>query len=104
MKPISQKILRDAAWQCVYTYSGKTLSFVIFACDALPGITIAHERAKGYAKAKTIYTVNRKRTESPSQAVRIYNAQAREQANLGRPAAGSVESLGSARGTTGVRQ
>ena len=78
MKQISQKTLRDATWQCVYTYSGKTLSFVIFACDALPGITIAHERTKGYAKAKTVYTVNKKRTESPSQAVKLWNEQARK--------------------------
>lgn len=100
MKPITQKTLRGADWQRVYAYDGATLSFVIFICDALPGMTIAKEKRRG--KTYTVYTVFGKRTDSLIQATRLWNVKAHEHVKSGRQAAGSPQSLRPTRRETGV--
>lgn len=80
VKPITIKVLRDAAWKHVYRYNGVTLAFTTYASDALPGVTVTHEvTLKPKRRKRTVYTINGQRTDSPTQAVRIYNEQARKE-------------------------
>lgn len=101
---ISAKIMRDAEWKCVYSYVGSTTSFKTYASDAIPGLTITYDKV-GSKRTKTTYTISGPnywfRTESPSQAVRLYNAQI-EKARDGRPATGSPEPAGPASGELGL--
>lgn len=72
MKPITRRLMNAGDWRQVYQYDGSSLSFTIYACDQFPGMTIAYER-RGAGKVKTFYTVFGKRTDSPTQAVRLWN-------------------------------
>lgn len=101
MKPISTKTLRDVTWRQVYKYDGRGMRFVTFAADDVPGLTITHERAlvneRPVGKVKTTYSVRypdgARRTDSPIQAVRLYNEQARAQATGDQSKPGSVGAL-----------
>lgn len=88
--PISNKTLRDAEWKSVYRYIGATTGFETYACDALPGITITHNKV-GSKRTTTIYRVHGKTTDSPIQAVRLYNEEEKRRAG-GYQAAGSPKS------------
>lgn len=94
IKPITIKVLRDAAWKHVYRYNGVTLAFTTYASDALPGVTVTHEvTLKPKRRKRTVYTINGQRTDSPTQAVRIYNEQARKSTIAEIPTPGSVGKL-----------
>lgn len=72
MTKISQRIIQEATWKCVYTYVGKTSSFRTFACDSIPGLTITHDRV-GSKPTKKTYSVNGRKTDSVITAIRWYN-------------------------------
>ena len=91
MMKINNKTLRDANWRQVYRYTGDKVSFITYACDTIPGLTITKD-LRGAKVVKTSYTVGGKISDSPAQAVRDYNAH--QKAQSGRPQApGSVEAL-----------
>ena len=73
MEQITARVLRNAEWKAVYEYKGSSMSFVTYACDALPGLTITHE-TRGRRKTRTYYSARGRKTDSPTQAVRLYNA------------------------------
>lgn len=103
---ISQRMIQAADWKCVYTYVGATTSFKTFACAAIPGLTITHDKV-GSRPTKKTYSVNGRKTDSVITAIRWYNAEAsgQEQGELGkRPVAGSPESIKATRGGTSIRQ
>lgn len=72
MTQITARALRQADWKKVYQYTGATTSFSTYACDALPGLTVTHEK-RGSKRTRTYYTVRGRQTDSPTQAVRLYN-------------------------------
>lgn len=90
---ISTKTLRDADWKQVYQYNGLSMTFATYACVAIPDLTITHHRSSRGRTVKTTYRVFGKTTDSPTQAVRIYNAEQKVRATGGREAAGSVEQI-----------
>jgi len=78
MPNINNKTLRDATWKQVYRYTGAKVSFITYACEEIPGLTITKDML-GAKVVKTTYTVAGKATDSPTQAVRDYNAHQRAQ-------------------------
>lgn len=82
MRSITAKMLRDAEWLPVYTYvgSGKSASFRVFGCH-IPNITIVHDyltKCNNSRKVKISYRVFGRTTDSPIQAVRLYNEEVRK--------------------------
>lgn len=74
MPSISVKRLNDAAWREIfgYRYNDKGAGFKTFGCD-IPNITITHDRKIGASRTIIYYTVGKRRTDSPSQAVKWWN-------------------------------
>lgn len=70
---ITVRQLRGANFIQVYSYDGTSTSFVTFACDAIPGLTLTHEKRKGSKKIVITYQCHGRKTDSPSQAVKFYN-------------------------------
>lgn len=105
---VTAKKMRDVEWKCVYSYIGVNTSFKTYASDAIPGLTITYDKV-GSKRSKTTYTISgvtshpdlaakskwSAKTESPSQAVKIYNAQIEKAAGR-RPSAGDPEQAGPA--------
>jgi len=91
MDQITGRLLRQQKWSKNYEYKGVSLSFETFSC-AIPGISLTHERKTPTSKVKVVYSAFGRRTESPSQLVRIYNEEVRRQSGF-RDATGSAESL-----------
>lgn len=102
---ITAKKMRDVEWKCVYSYVGVNTSFKTYASEAIPGLTITHEKV-GPKRSRTIYTIivdvmsgkaciATAKTESPSQAVKIYNAQIEKAAGR-RPITNGIEQAGPA--------
>lgn len=67
--------LSKADWHLVYQYdyNDHGAGFKTFAAKDIPGITITHDRKIGAKTTLIYYTVDKKRTDSPSQAVKWYN-------------------------------
>ena len=89
MMKINNKTLRDANWRQVYRYTGDKVSFITYACDTIPGLTITKD-LRGAKVVKTSYTVGGKISDSPTQAVRDYNAEEKRKRG-GSQAPGSAE-------------
>ncbi len=94
MKPISLKTLRDATWQQVYNYVGHLTSFVTYACDEVPGLTVTHEKRRRRSKVVTTYSYKGKRVDSPIAAVRLWNNEAKTFKSGGRHVADGAEPAG----------
>lgn len=75
--------LQKADWKLIfaYQYNDRGAGFKTFACDALPGITVTHDKKIGASKTLIYYTVNKQRTDSPWQACKIYNEKERQSAS-----------------------
>lgn len=106
MDQITQRKIRDAEWAQVYAYDGKGTRFKTYACDAIPNLTITHEKI-GKRRSRSVYTVIRTgevnlRTDSILHAIRSYNAEAKKRAGVSRPAAGSPEQARQPRRDTGI--
>lgn len=74
---LTLKRMQSSEWKVVYTYVGSSKSFQVLACDAILGLTIVHDRVRG-VKIRSTYRINGKSTDSPIQAVRLYNEEARK--------------------------
>lgn len=98
--PITTHKLRNSDWKPVYQYTGGSVSFVTYACDDIPGLTITKD-LKGAKVVKTSYTVGGKISDSPTQAVRDWNAHERAKSG-GQETAGSVETLAQRRRVEGL--
>lgn len=72
--------LQKVNWKLVYDYryNDRGAGFKIFACDAVPGITVTHDKKIGASKTLIYYTVNKQRTDSPWQACKWYNSKSRQ--------------------------
>ncbi len=68
--------LQKADWKLIfqYAYNDRGAGFKTFAADALPGITVTHDKKIGASKTLIYYTVGGKRTDSPWQACKWHNA------------------------------
>lgn len=76
-KPLSMSAFRALQWKEVYHYEGQNVSFKVFGCD-LEGLVIVHDAKP---RKKVTYRACGKSTDSPSQAVKIYNQGIRQRAN-----------------------
>lgn len=85
MMPLSVLKLAKADWRLVYQYdyNDRGAGFKTFADDKLPGITITHDRKVGSQRTIIYYTVHKKRTDSPSQACKIYNEMEKRRVSTG---------------------
>lgn len=77
--------LQKADWRQVYSYDYNDwgAGFKTFASEALPGITVTHDRKVGAAKTLIYYTLHGRRTDSPSQACKIWNEKERKNGSAG---------------------
>lgn len=92
MSSISVKHLNDATWREIFDhrYNDKGAGFKTFGCD-IPNITITHDRKIGASRTIIYYTVGKRRTDSPSQAVRYWNEQEKARRPGSRQGNGSPE-------------
>lgn len=112
MNQITARALRSVEWKQVYSYAsapgafGKpTYSFVTYACDALPGLTVTKEERSGRRhRVTTTYKFMGRKTDSPTQIVRYWNEHAKKVKGVdgGRSPAGSPKSIGPTRRDAGL--
>lgn len=69
---MNMKEFRALTWTRVYEYGDDKKGFKVFGCS-LPDFTIAHDYQKG-KRTKISFRVARRTTESPSVAVKWWNA------------------------------
>lgn len=80
--PITVRKLQDANWvECYhYDYTQSGCFFKIFSSD-IPHVTVTHDRKIGSKRTMIYYTVHKRRTDSPSEAVKIWNRHEKENAS-----------------------
>lgn len=81
------KQFRTFKWDLVFSYGDTNKGFKVYGCG-VKDITITHDYKKGKV-AKITYRVAKRTTESPTQAVKFYNAVQRGRTQ----APGSPESI-----------
>lgn len=84
MQQITARALRQAEWKPVYDYKAVHpggVSFTTYACDRLPGLTITKEtrQFRRRSRVTTVYAFNKRKTDSPTQAVRYWNEHAKRE-------------------------
>lgn len=82
--PITVNKLQKADWKQVYhyDYSQSNCFFKTFSSD-IPGVTVTHDRKIGSKRTMIYYTVHGRRTDSPSEAVKIWNRHEKEHGTTG---------------------
>jgi hypothetical protein len=74
--PITLRQLRSVTWNRVYQYDGGNgIGFTTFACD-IERLTVTHDFRRG-KRTRITYMARGQITESPSQAVRLWNQEER---------------------------
>jgi hypothetical protein len=91
MAKITLRALRAANWQLVYSFATRKVKVEAHACESYPEIISVHSRRDG-GPTRITYGVAGRVVNSPSEAVRVYNAR-RSKHNT----AGSPESLAAAK-------
>lgn len=83
--PLTVKKLQGATWHQVYHYqygAHPDFCFRVYS-SAIPHVTVTHDRKIGAKSTMIYYTVHKRRTDSPSEACKIWNRNEKENGATG---------------------